>query len=45
MYSAQSGNMDVCKLLLDNGANPELTNDVGKNANDLAVYWGHPPFN
>uniref|UniRef100_A0A914MCH6 Microtubule-associated serine/threonine-protein kinase pre-PK domain-containing protein n=1 Tax=Meloidogyne incognita TaxID=6306 RepID=A0A914MCH6_MELIC len=45
MYGAQAGNIQVCKLLLDNGANAELTNNVGKNANDLAVYWGHPPFN
>uniref|UniRef100_A0A915NP48 ANK_REP_REGION domain-containing protein n=1 Tax=Meloidogyne floridensis TaxID=298350 RepID=A0A915NP48_9BILA len=27
MYGAQARNIEVCKLLLDNGANPELTND------------------
>ncbi|CAK5098167.1 unnamed protein product [Meloidogyne enterolobii] len=41
MYSAQSGNMDVCKLLLKSGANPEEINNEGQNARDLAANWGH----
>ncbi|CAK5074641.1 unnamed protein product [Meloidogyne enterolobii] len=42
MYSAQAGNIDVCKLLLMSGAIPEESNFAGKTPIDLAANWGHP---
>ncbi|KAF7639907.1 ANK_REP_REGION domain-containing protein [Meloidogyne graminicola] len=41
MYAAQAGDVEVCKLLLMNGALVECKNTEGENAKDLASDWGH----
>uniref|UniRef100_A0A914IA02 Uncharacterized protein n=1 Tax=Globodera rostochiensis TaxID=31243 RepID=A0A914IA02_GLORO len=41
MYAAQSGNIDVCQLLLKHGAQIEAKNARGQNAFELAKSWGH----
>ncbi|KAI3411814.1 hypothetical protein GPALN_001878 [Globodera pallida] len=41
MYAAQSGNIDVCQLLLKHGAQVEAKNARGQNAFELAKSWGH----
>uniref|UniRef100_A0A915MGC8 Ankyrin n=1 Tax=Meloidogyne javanica TaxID=6303 RepID=A0A915MGC8_MELJA len=41
MYASQAGNVEICKLLLDNGAILDVKNNKGKDAMHLASDWGH----
>lgn len=36
MRAARAGNRDICNLLINKGANPLLTNTLGKKASDIA---------
>lgn len=40
-FGALSGNSDVCKLLLDAGAQPTATNSVGRTASQMAAFVGN----
>jgi len=42
MYAAMLGNTEAAKALLVGGANPEIKNDDGQTAADLADAYGHP---
>ena len=41
MYASKKGNLEAVNLLIENGANPFLTNKYGKNSSDLALLGGH----
>lgn len=42
MHAAKLGRTEAAKALLAGGANPDIKNDDGQTAADLAVAYGHP---
>ncbi len=41
MFAAQNGHTEICALLLENGANIEAVDDVGRTALVIAAWWCH----